>query len=115
MTGRLDGKVVLVTGGASGIGAGFARRFAQEGARCVIADVQEQPGRELATELGQSARFITADVTEESDVAAAVDLAVSEFRRLDCMCNNAGIVGAVGSLLDTSRMCTRRPSMVSWG
>ncbi len=103
MAGRLDGKVALVTGGASGIGAGFVRRFVREGARCVVADVQERPGRELAAELGESVRFAAVDVTEESDVAAAVDLAVSEFGRLDCMCNNAGIVGAVGSLLGTTR------------
>jgi NAD(P)-dependent dehydrogenase (short-subunit alcohol dehydrogenase family) len=102
MTGRLDGKVAVITGGASGIGAGTVRRFVDEGARCVIADLQREPGEALAAELGSSVRFVTTDVTVEDDVAAAVDLAVSEFGRLDVMFNNAGIVGAVGRIADTS-------------
>lgn len=102
MTGRLDGKVAVITGGASGIGAGTVRRFVDEGARCVIADLQREPGEALANELGSSVRFITTDVTVEDEVAAAVDLAVTEFGRLDVMFNNAGIVGAVGRIADTS-------------
>ncbi len=100
---RLEGKVVVVTGAASGIGAGTAERFAQEGARVVLADIQEDRGNELCNRLGSDTRFIKTDVTAEADLAAAVDLAVSAFGRLDCMINNAGIVGAVGPVTETSR------------
>lgn len=101
MTGRLDGKVAIVTGGANGIGAGTAQRFVDEGARVVIADLQVDAGEAFAAELGDAARFIRADVTAEDDVAATVDHAVSEFGRLDVMFNNAGIVGVVGRIADT--------------
>jgi NAD(P)-dependent dehydrogenase (short-subunit alcohol dehydrogenase family) len=102
VTGRLEGKVAVVTGAASGIGAGMARRFVAEGASVVLADVQEERGRQVAAGLGPATRFVRADVTEESDVAAVVDLAVAEFGRLDCMCSNAGIVGAVGPIAETT-------------
>lgn len=98
MTGRLEGKVALITGGASGIGEGTARRFIAEGARIVIADVQEDATRLLVKDLGERSRFVRTDVAEESDVAAAVHHAVDEFGRLDVMFNNAGIAGAVGSI-----------------
>jgi NAD(P)-dependent dehydrogenase (short-subunit alcohol dehydrogenase family) len=101
MAGRLEGRVAVVTGGASGIGEGSVRRFVEEGAFVVIADLQREPGEALATELGAATRFIATDVTSEADVAAAVDLAVSEFGRLDVMFNNAGVVGAVGRIADT--------------
>lgn len=99
----MDGKVSVITGAASGIGAGTAELFVNEGGKVIVADFQELPGQAKAEELGEAARFIKCDVTDEDQVAAAVDLAVSEFGRLDCMINNAGIVGAVGSIaqLDT--------------
>lgn len=100
MTKRLDGKVAVITGAASGIGAGTARRFVEEGASVVIADMQADAGTALAAELGDSTRFIETNVLEEDQVAAAVDLAVAEFGRLDVMFNNAGIVGAVGRISD---------------
>ena len=96
--GRLDGKVAVITGAASGIGAGTARMFVREGAKVVVADVQDDAGRALVDELGDSTRFAHCDVTSEDDVAAAVDFAVSEFGRLDIMFNNAGIVGVVGKI-----------------
>ena len=102
MSGRIEGKVAIVTGGASGIGAGTVRRFAEEGARVVVADIQVDAGKRLAAELGDAARFIEVDVADEHAVAAAVDLAVAEFGRLDCMFNNAGILGAVGSISRTA-------------
>lgn len=98
---RLDGKIAIVTGGASGIGEGTVLRFVEEGARVVIADIQEEPGRELARRLGDVARFAPTDVTEEASVARAVDTAVEAFGRLDVMFNNAGIVGAVGRIAET--------------
>ena len=100
---RFDGKVSIVTGGASGIGEGIVRRLVAEGGRCLIADVQEERGQALAQELGEAARFMRADVSVEADVAGLVQVAVSELGGLDCLFNNAGILGVVGSLLDTSR------------
>src|SRR5262249_36174686 len=95
MSERLDGQVALVTGAASGIGKGIARRFVAEGARCVVVDIQEEPGLEFARELGpEVATYTHADVAVEADVAAAIDLAVERFGRLDCVVNNAGILGA---------------------
>lgn len=99
---RLRGRVAVVTGGACGIGEGTVRRFVEEGASVIISDLQAEAGEALANELSAAARFIRTDVTQEADVAAAVDLAVREFGRLDCMINNAGIVGAIGSIKDTS-------------
>ena len=102
MTGRLEGKVAVITGAASGIGAGTARMFVAHGAKVVVADMQAEAGMALVAELGENARFALCNVTKESDVAAAVDLAVSEFGRLDVMFNNAGIVGAVGRISEMS-------------
>lgn len=96
--GRLAGKVAVITGGASGIGAATVRRFVAEGASVVIADVQEIDGQALAKELGPSCRFSRTDVTREDDVARTVDFAVSEFGTLDVMFNNAGILGAMGPI-----------------
>jgi NAD(P)-dependent dehydrogenase (short-subunit alcohol dehydrogenase family) len=103
MPARFDGKVSIVTGGASGIGEGIVRRLVAEGGRCLIADLQQERGRALAQELGEAARFARADVSVEDDVAALVATAVSELGGLDCMFNNAGVLGVTGSLLDTSR------------
>jgi NAD(P)-dependent dehydrogenase (short-subunit alcohol dehydrogenase family) len=100
--GRLEGKVAVITGAASGIGAGTARRFVAEGAMVIVADMQVDAGQALVAELGDGTRFIATDVTDEADIAAAVDLAVAEFGRLDVMFNNAGIVGAVGRISETS-------------
>jgi NAD(P)-dependent dehydrogenase (short-subunit alcohol dehydrogenase family) len=95
---RLDGRVAVVTGGSSGIGAGTVRRFVAEGCRVVIADVQREAGELLAKELGDRAYFQPCDVTREEDIAAVVDEAVARFGRLDVMFNNAGIIGATGPI-----------------
>jgi NAD(P)-dependent dehydrogenase (short-subunit alcohol dehydrogenase family) len=94
--GRLDGKVAVITGGASGIGEASVRLFAGEGAEVVVADVQDERGGRLASELG--AEYVHADVTREEDVEAAVSHAVDVYGRLDCMFNNAGVAGAVGPI-----------------
>jgi NAD(P)-dependent dehydrogenase (short-subunit alcohol dehydrogenase family) len=101
MAGRLDGRVALITGAASGIGAGTARRFVDEGAQVVLADLQDDAGAALAEELGDGAVFAHTDVTVEADVATAVDRAVEAFGRLDVMFNNAGIVGVIGPIAET--------------
>jgi len=89
--GRLDGKVAVITGGASGIGESTAKLFVEEGAKVIIADVQDQKGQALSESLGSAAAYAHTDVSSESDVKAAVHAAVSWFGRLDCMFNNAGI------------------------
>lgn len=92
----LDGKVALITGGAAGIGRATALAFAREGAKLVIADIQEELGQTLVEELeaqGCEASFICADMAQESDVKAMVAHTVERFGRLDCAFNNAGIEG----------------------
>ncbi len=101
MTKRLEEMVAVITGASSGIGAGTVHRFVEEGASVIAADIQEEAGEALAGEFGESVVFIKTDVTQEEQVAAAVDLAVEKFGRLDCMFNNAGIVGVVGPIADT--------------
>ncbi len=95
---RLNGKVAVITGAASGIGAASARRFVQEGCRVVLGDIQQEKGDALVKELGDAAIFAVCNVTKEEDVARLVDLAVDHFGKLDIMFNNAGIVGAVGPI-----------------
>jgi NAD(P)-dependent dehydrogenase (short-subunit alcohol dehydrogenase family) len=97
---QLEGKVAVVTGGASGIGEGIARRFVAEGARVVIGDIQDDAGQEVAGSLGDRAAYVHCDVTSEDDVAALVAAAPDRFGRLDIMVNNAGAIGARGSILD---------------
>ncbi len=98
MTDRLAGKVAAITGAASGIGEATARLFVAQGCRVALGDIQADKGAALADELGDAAVFTRCDVTKEDDVSALVDLAVSEFGKLDVMFNNAGIVGAIGPI-----------------
>jgi NAD(P)-dependent dehydrogenase (short-subunit alcohol dehydrogenase family) len=94
MTGILDGKVALVTGGASGIGRATAVAMAREGARVAVADRAEETAAEtvaLINAAGGQAIAIGGDVTKEADVAAMVERTVSAFGRIDCAFNNAGV------------------------
>lgn len=100
--GVLDGRVAVITGGASGIGAASVRLFAEQGARVVIADISDDAGHHLANSLGPVAVYLRTDVSREADVTAAVALAESRFGRLDCMFNNAGISGPLGGIADTT-------------
>lgn len=88
---RLKGKVAIVSGGARGLGAAISRRFVAEGASVVIGDVLEDEGADIARELGECARFVRLDVTDEESWTTAVAAAVSEFGHLDVLVNNAGI------------------------
>jgi len=99
--GRLDGKVAVITGGASGIGEGTVRLFVEEGARVVIADVQDARGETLADTLGGRAVYQHTDVTQEAEVKVAVQRALDDHGRLDCIFNNAGRLGAVGPIAET--------------
>jgi NAD(P)-dependent dehydrogenase (short-subunit alcohol dehydrogenase family) len=98
---RLDGKVAVITGGASGMGEGTVRRFVAEGARVVIADLQDAKGHTLADSLGGAAVFQHTDVATEPDIEAAVGRAVDEFGRLDCIFNNAGVGGVITPIDET--------------
>jgi len=98
MSGRLAGKVAIITGGASGMGLATVRRFLAEGAKVVIADVQAEAGEPLVAELGEDVRFKRTDVSREAEVEDLVDFAVAEFGGLDCMFNNAGFGGVAGDL-----------------
>lgn len=90
MAGRLQGKVAIITGGASGIGEATVRLFAAEGARVLVADILDAEGQALVAELQNSVRFRHTDVSREEDIEAAVDYAVEQFGRLHLMFNNAG-------------------------
>ena len=96
--GRLDGKVAIITGGASGIGAGTVRLFVNEGARVVIADVQDDLGEALAAELGEAAIYQRTDVSSETGVKAMIAAAMDNFGDLDCLFNNAGFGGVSGEI-----------------
>jgi len=94
--GQLDGKVAVITGGASGIGEGTVRLFVEQGARVVIADIQDERGSQLAEDLGPSTTYHRTDVSQEEQVKAAVGKAVDKWGRLDVMFNNAGFGGVSG-------------------
>ena len=97
MAGMLDGKVSLITGAGSGIGRATARIFAREGARLVLADVADEGGNEtlkMVKDAGAQGLYVRCDVANETAVEALVARAVTEYGRLDCAFNNAGIGGA---------------------
>ena len=99
---RLDGKVAVITGGASGMGEATAKLFVREGARVVICDMQEEKGQAVAAGLGKECVFVRADVSQSEDVRGIVRTAVEQFGRLDIMYNNAGIGGGEGPISDCS-------------
>lgn len=89
---KIQGSVFLVTGAASGLGAGTARSLVAAGANVVMADMNAAQGSALSGELGASTRFVAVDVTREAQIQAAIDTAVSTYGRLDGLVNCAGIV-----------------------
>lgn len=102
MTKLLENKVAIVTGGASGIGRASVELFVEHGAEVVIADIQDELGKELATRLGDNARYVRTDVTVEAEVENVVAKAVEAFGRLDVMFNNAGAPSAPSPMVDVS-------------
>jgi 3alpha(or 20beta)-hydroxysteroid dehydrogenase len=92
MTGRLDGKVAIISGGARGQGAAEARLFAAEGARVVVGDVLDDEGAAVAEEIGDAALYVHLDVTDEAQWAAAVKAAEEAFGPVSVLINNAGIL-----------------------
>nr|ABK25445.1 unknown [Picea sitchensis] len=92
---RLEGKVALITGGATGIGEAIVRLFTKQGARVIIADIADEAGKSLAESLAPPATYLHCDVTKEQDISAAVDLAMEKHGQLDIMFNNAGTIEIV--------------------
>ncbi|KAK4736377.1 hypothetical protein R3W88_000074 [Solanum pinnatisectum] len=100
---RLDGKVAVITGGASGIGATTAKLFVKNGAKVVILDVQDDLGRSFCDEIGlEHMSYVHCDVTIEKQVEEAIDFVVSKHGKIDIMYNNAGITGSISSGITTT-------------
>jgi NAD(P)-dependent dehydrogenase (short-subunit alcohol dehydrogenase family) len=112
MPGRLQDRVAIVTGGVGGIGAATVRRFAEEGAKVVVADLADDAGAALADEIG--GRYVRCDVTDAEQVAALVEQTVSEYQTIDIAFNNAGISPPDDdSILDTGIEAWRRVQEVN--
>jgi NAD(P)-dependent dehydrogenase (short-subunit alcohol dehydrogenase family) len=119
MPGKLENKVALITGGASGIGLGTVELFLAEGARVVCADLQDAKGAILEQRFPGRLAYVHCDVTEEADIVAACAKANSEFGGLDVLFNNAGAVGLLGQVGDitvagwdaTFAMLVRAPAL----
>jgi 3(or 17)beta-hydroxysteroid dehydrogenase len=110
--GRLEGKVVIVTGALGGIGRADAALFAREGAKLVLTDVSDRGGQEFAAALGGDAMFLAHDVSSEEDWIAVVASAEQRFGRLDALVNNAGLM-VLGSVVDASYADWRRVHAVN--
>ena len=103
MTRTLEGSVVIITGGAAGIGKAAAIAFAENGARIALSDVKKDRGEEVAQLIekrGGKTIFVAGDTSKASDVEKLVGAAVRAFGRIDCAFNNAGIEGKLGSTVD---------------
>uniref|UniRef100_A0A7N2N8L1 Tropinone reductase-like 1 n=1 Tax=Quercus lobata TaxID=97700 RepID=A0A7N2N8L1_QUELO len=114
--GWLDGKVAIITGGASGIGASTVHLFHEHGANVVIADVQDNLGQEIADKLGKNVSYIHCDVTNEDDICNRIDTTVAKHGQLDIMYNNAGIIDCpspLGRILDTKKSDLERTISVN--
>ncbi len=99
--GRVEGKVALVTGAASGLGLESARLLAQEGAKVILTDINEKDGTKAAAEIGGEAIYISHDVTNEAQWISVIDQTMDQFGRLDVLVNSAGI-GTIGDIEHTS-------------
>jgi NAD(P)-dependent dehydrogenase (short-subunit alcohol dehydrogenase family) len=105
---ELGGKVAIVTGGANGIGRAIVELFVEEGARVIVADIDDDAGNELAANLGGDAAFVHTDVTDADSVEAVISTAQARFGALHVMVNNAGISGSFRRLMmDDLRDFTR--------
>jgi len=98
MAGRLEGKIALITGGASGIGLGTVELFLAEGAKIVCADLQDEKGAVLEQRFPGRLTYVRCDVTQEADIAAACAAAKASFGGLDVLFNNAGTGGHLGGV-----------------
>ena len=110
---QLTGKIALVTGGASGIGAACAKRLAAEGATVVLTDVQDHKGEALAAEIGGASRYLHHDVTSEDAWIEVIAAVKRDFGRLDIVVNNAGIAITAASITQMSLADFRRQQAVN--
>ena len=99
MGGRLKDKVAIVTGGASGFGEGIAKRFAEEGAKVVVADLNIKGAERVAGEIGKAAICVQTDVSKKSEIDEMAAAAMKAFGRIDVMVNNAGYTHRNGDML----------------
>lgn len=97
---KLDGKIAVITGAASGIGQACAEKFAEEGATVVVADVSEDAGQRIAEKVG--GMFVKTDVTDAAQVEALINKTVETYGKLDIMFNNAGIDGDQAAIADST-------------
>ncbi|MBY8860392.1 glucose 1-dehydrogenase [Nocardia sp. CA2R105] len=100
--GRLNGKVAIVSGAARGMGASHARRFAEEGARVALTDLNQESGAALAKDIGKNAVFIRHDVTKFSEWTSVVDEVEKTFGPVNILVNNAGVLGPINTTADLS-------------
>jgi NAD(P)-dependent dehydrogenase (short-subunit alcohol dehydrogenase family) len=96
--GKMDERVAVISGSASGLGKAIAELFVKEGARVVVSDIQDELGQKLAESLGENATYYHADVSLEEDVKGMIEHAVETYGRLDCVVNNAGMGGVKGEI-----------------
>lgn len=102
MSGLLDGKVAIVTGGTSGIGLATVERYVNEGAKVAIADIQDDLGASLVERLGASTTYVHTDVTDEAAIESLVAETVKKFGKLDVIFNNAGAQGDPSAMTDVT-------------
>ena len=95
---QLEGKTAIITGGSSGIGEATVRLFVEEGAKVLLFARNAERSTKIIQEVGKNAQFHQGDVTKEKDIENAVDRAIDTWGKLDCMYNNAGIIGPRGSI-----------------
>lgn len=110
--------MAIITGGASGIGASAVHVFHENGAKVVIADIQDCKGQALANQLGENVAFIHCDVSNEDDICNLIDITISKHGKLDIMYNNAGIMdrptsGGILDILFTASACTSIAGLAS--
>jgi 3(or 17)beta-hydroxysteroid dehydrogenase len=110
--GRVEGKVAIVTGGASGMGRADARLLAAEGAKVVVADLNEADGTAVAQEIGDNAVFMRLDVSDEQNWQEVVARTMETFGQLDILVNNAGMI-ALGTVVDTDLESWRKINAVN--
>jgi len=110
--GRVDGKVAIVTGAASGMGKADAQLLAAEGAKVVLADLNEADGQAAAAAIGDSAIFLRLDVTDEDNWKSVIAATVEAFGKLDILVNNAGMI-SLGTIVDTELDSWRKINAVN--
>src|SRR5579863_5655699 len=101
---RLDGKVALITGAAQGMGESHARRFVAEGAKVIVADINEKTGKAVADSLGENGLFLQHDVTKWASWSNVISLGEEAFGTINVLVNNAGVLGPIaktGDLTET--------------